>query len=357
MIKIFILIALTAISSLLMAQNKITVANVDFATADPAHKVANQSITLEAENVKKFSGETKDKLTIKIENIPVGATIKTTTGESVTTEGADNYFDITTAIKAAIAAEEEDKMYKITFKPAGAAAGLAATLSTTIILKWKKIPKEDVNAASFIQGKKNRDKIINGFKANAAFSNPYDNKNNRIDLYFNENGKLLSHLPVNVDQNDIFYMHIVCEKGDEDKYSVNITEGEFAPTDLAIRPFTKLTDASASSTGIAAEQAPKVYTSIVLQAGPFTTDNFKFQISYDSSGIEKNGLLYSLKVNKLFHVGIGVSIVSSGLEAPDYKTLITGTDTTLQALNGGRRTLFTFNVIWYWSIFHQKSKD
>ena len=73
-------------------------------------------------------------------------------------------------------------------------------------------------------------------------------------------------------------------------------------------------------------------------------------------GTEKSGLLYSVKINKLFHVGVGVSIVRSNLEAPEYKTYFNGDDTTIQSFNGGSRTLFTFNVIWYWTIFHQKKE-
>jgi len=83
-------------------------------------------------------------------------------------------------------------------------------------------------------------------------------------------------------------------------------------------------------------------------------ENFKFQIVYDLLGTEKSGTEYSFKINKLFHIGVGVSVIRSSLKAPEYRTFFDGTNTVVHAFDEGARTLFSFNVIWYWTIFQQK---
>lgn len=311
---------------------------------------------IEAKDVQKIK-ESNGKLTINVKNIPKNAIVDLAGIEAGNKEEKDGIviFDITEDVKATLT--KSDKTEKAMKLLISVKAG-AKEIEFPVTIKWDKLQSSTSNLSAIEKGKENRDKLIAQFKARTSFSSPYDNKNDKIDLYFNENGRMLNHLPVNVDQNDIFYMHIVCEKGEEEKYRVNVTEGDFAPTDLAIRPFTNIADGiTGSSTGNKeGDLIPKEYSENILQAGPFTSNNFKFQIAYDILGTERNGPEYSFKINKLFHVGVGVSIVSSGLKAPDYKTYFNGTDTTIKAFNEGRRALFTFNVIWYWTIFHQNTK-
>jgi hypothetical protein len=261
-------------------------------------------------------------------------------------------FDITDDVRDAISKFKDKRTF--TFKLSNAANPTPKECGS-IEITWKKIEKAS-SADVELKAQQNKKKIADQFRRNTSFTNPYNNKADIIDLYFNENGRLLNHLPVNVDQNDIFFMHIVCVKGDELKYRVNVVEGEYAPVDLAIRPFDKLTDVTGQGDeGEEPEEIAKEYTSIVLRSGPYTTDNFKFQIAFDSTDATiRNGPEYKVKVNKLYHVGVGVSIITSGLENPDYKMHFNGADTTIKAFDGARRTIFTFNVIWYWSILQQK---
>ncbi len=229
-------------------------------------------------------------------------------------------------------------------------------VATPIKLEVKNPPPPPPAGAGTL---KNRQQIIDSLKGRGRFRNPYDYKNNKVYLYFDANGKLLNHLPVNIDQNDQFIITIVCQKGDENLYSLNISEGDYAANDLVIRPH----DGINAATGIVAQSSEGTsvlaYTVTTIIHEPVTTERFQFQIAYDDS--VRNHVIthsdpHSIRINKLYHVGVGVSIVSSGLENPGFKTFYNGTDTTIQAFNTGRRTIFTFNVIWYWSILQQKKE-
>ena len=60
---------------------------------------------------------------------------------------------------------------------------------------------------------------------------------------------------------------------------------------------------------------------------------------------------YPLRINKLYHVGVGVSLINTTLSSPDFRvTPLTSNTNTISATNTGNRTLITFNVIWYWSL-------
>ena len=98
------------------------------------------------------------------------------------------------------------------------------------------------------------------------------------------------------------------------------------------------------------------YTQIkpLLVAGPFTSEYFKFSRTHPTTGdTDDNGPEYSMKINKLYHVGVGVSYIGTNLASPDFRTIFNGTDTTIQSYNGGSRSMLTFNAIWYWSVLQQ----
>lgn len=193
------------------------------------------------------------------------------------------------------------------------------------------------------------------------FNDPYDDKNNKVYLYFDENGKLLNNLPVNVDQNDKYYLSIISPKEMANRYSLKTVEGIYEPVDLLIRPITKpnLGDKTVSQSAEDMEQIE--YAIKLIIAGPFTSDYFRFQITYDDTNAngqakKMHSEVYSMKVNKLFHVGVGVSLINTNLSNPTFKTISNATDTTIQAFNSGSRTLVTLNVIWYWSVLQQNRK-
>lgn len=291
-------------------------------------------------------------VTIDFSGIPPGKSIKVNITDL---PAGSTSLDITKDLRSIVLSNKDEKRtYVIKLVDAAHPAGQPCG---SLEITWtKKATNVTKNAITDAKTKANRKREIDKFMKSEFFDKPYDNKGDKVHLYFDENGRLLNFLPVNVDQNDIFYMHILCVKGDEEKYQINVVQGDYSPSDLAIRPFDKITTFGNSDEDMIEEKLEVEYSNTTRRAGPYTSDYFKFQISYDSSGSVANGPEYKLKINKLFHVGVGVSIVRSNLEAPEYKTYYNGTDTTIEAFNGGSRTLFTFNVIWYWTIFHQKVK-
>jgi hypothetical protein len=219
-----------------------------------------------------------------------------------------------------------------------------------LTIRWNPFSRSEATEVS----SDNRNNIIRSFEENFSFKKPYDIKKNRIDLYFNESGRLLNFLPVNMDQNDIFYFHIISKTDDTERYRINVIEGLYAPVDLSIKPYDKTITRGQALTGV----KPTNYVIVDKQQGPFTTDNFSFQVAFDSlNGQIFNGPAYSLKINKLYHVGIGVSIISTYLENPDFRIApIDSITNTIESYNTGARALFTINAIWYWNVLNQGIK-
>jgi|GEM_PF-3513918 len=332
------------------------VAQVDPAAFNVTTRPVIPTDPLKDEDRDRFAKAGTDKILVVLGAIPAG---KRYTLNGAAME-ADNSFDITDDIRNAITTKKDKRSF--VFREIDAANVSPGRECGSLQITWKPASSNAANAPGQQLAKaaeESRQKIIAQWKRRPSFADPYNNKLNRIDLYFDENGRLLNHLPVNMDQNDVFYMNIVCLKGDEEKYFVNVTEGDFSPVDLAIRPFEKIkTPEGQALTEEAAKDIPKEYVAIQLQSGPYTSDLFKFQIAYDSAQNKlRNGPEYKTRINKLFHVGVGVSILSSSLQNPDFRTFAKAPgDTTLVAVNGGRRTLFSINAVWYWTIFHQRPK-
>ena len=195
-------------------------------------------------------------------------------------------------------------------------------------------------------------------KENLNFYTPYDDKNNKVFLYFDENGKMLNNQPVNVDQSDKFHFIIACYEKDKNKYDVDVIKGSYSPSDLVIKPVEKINTNGPKTESDNAKLKLYEPTQIELIKGPFTTETFEFQISYIDSVEKKykHSKLYSFNINKLYHVGVGVSFIGTNLSNPEYRTVFNGTDTTIQSYNGGSRSMLTFNAIWYWSVLQQNSR-
>ncbi len=229
-----------------------------------------------------------------------------------------------------------------------------AAHTSSVIVNIK--PKEEGGTSSGTETMSISDFIDGNFRNQTNFMNPYDDKHNKVFLYFNENGKMLNSQPVNVDQNDEFHFIIACYKKDKDNYDVEVLEGIYSPSDLTIRPFKIIKNGTATkeSTGNASASDHEP-TQIEIVSHPFTSETFKFQISYYDSTEKKykHSKPYSFTINKLNHVGIGVSYIGTNLASPDFRTIFNGTDTTIQSYNGGSRSMLTFNAIWYWSVLQQ----
>jgi hypothetical protein len=315
-------------------------------------KSKNTAITLNDLEVKKLITDTTQKLLLIVANVDITllhnnwncndkAAIIDTSEKKMT-------FDVTAEIRNKI---EDDTIKTLRIRNNESEFAI-------IVIKWEEINNKRNQEGTENASSEYREIILQSFKNNESFSKPYNYKKNKIDLFFNENGRLLNCLPVNVDQNDIFLLHIICKKDDNERYRVNIVEGLYAPADLSIRPFDKMIVTKSETTGNKGEPIKIEYEAITLQSGPFTSDNFTFQIAYDSINNETyNGPPYTIKINKLYHVGVGISMIRTGLENPDFRIapLDSGTN-TIESYDNGARTLLTFNVIWYWSILQQNPR-
>ncbi len=176
----------------------------------------------------------------------------------------------------------------------------------------------------------------------------YDRKGNRAYFFFDENGILLGPAPVNIDADDFIDLYIAVPETLVGNYSLEMV-GDYNASDLSIRPYTPIVLGAAHSTGT----PPSVkYVYIHRTFGPFTSDKAQIKI-YGKDKDDKKSLLnppVEVKINKLYNVGIGASFVSTTLANPDFDVFpISGTtDNTIRKVNDGKRTMATFNVIYYW---------
>jgi len=170
-------------------------------------------------------------------------------------------------------------------------------------------------------------------------------------IILDENGRLIGNVPVNIDQDDKVYIYLVVDVDDIDKYDLEVIGGEYSPVDLQIRSYEPINKDALSAQG---SKLPNKWTVIRFERGPYTSDNVTFNIkktdkNKDNEDETKTLSTYTMKINKLYHVAIGASFVTTNLAKPDFDVFpLTDTTNTINTLNGGSRTMFTFNVIWYW---------
>lgn len=172
----------------------------------------------------------------------------------------------------------------------------------------------------------------------------YDKEANRAYLIVDENGNLYGNNPVNIDADDKIYVIMIGKFGEISKRKVDFI-GSYAPVELQIRSFAPPTLVTANAFKIKGNEEIDVK---VFSSSPFTSQNVTIKIK------NKNGTsvlsTYSLRVNKLFHLGFGVSFNRTALADPNFVTSpLSGTTNTIVKTNDGYRNLISFNAIWYWS--------
>jgi hypothetical protein len=166
----------------------------------------------------------------------------------------------------------------------------------------------------------------------------YDNSNDRAFLFVDENGSLIGNAPVNIDQDDIIYVIVIGKKATVDKFNVDFV-GSYAPVDLQMRSFEPVAAAFKQNS------LARTYRVKIFRRGPFTSESVSIKIKKGKSV----AATYSLRVNKLFNLGFGVGINISDLQSPEYElSPLSDTENTIIEKNAGKRTIFSFNVIWYW---------
>jgi|GEM_PF-4784783 len=188
---------------------------------------------------------------------------------------------------------------------------------------------------------------------------------NRIHLFFDRYGYLLNDVPPNANWETSFTIHIFDDTKLLGNYQVEVTEGDYSPSDLSIRPSPAITSQGTGTTHSTGSKDDKIeYGWRAFPHGPVTTEFFKFKIVYffahskegQTKTTKYESPVHAVRVNKLYHVGLGVSLVNTWLTTPEYRVtpLETGGN-TITALNDGSRVVFTFNAIWYWSVLQDQS--
>lgn len=175
----------------------------------------------------------------------------------------------------------------------------------------------------------------------------YKPTRNKAFIVLDERGKLIGNLPVNLDQDDYIYILVATPVRTEDDYDLEVVGGEYAPVDLQIRSY----DAPASIS-TQSKRKPADWSFVAWERGPYTSDQVTFNVKRKdlTTGNYTTIGSYTVRINKLYHVGIGASFVSTRLASPTYDVGTNGTGAqTIMITDDGTRTFATFNVIWYWS--------
>lgn len=186
----------------------------------------------------------------------------------------------------------------------------------------------------------------------SRFGRPYDIRENTVYMVIGPNGRMLTPVPANVDQDDRFIITVVALSTTIHRYDIRVDEGEYAPSDFVIRPTTEIDLAAAQGTGQTAVQWDTA--SFVL--GPYTTPKFVFTVTYDDSakGRVVDLRSHSIRINPLYHASLGVGVVRTQLALESFRAIdLTGGNTTrtIVAVNGGDRAIPLASAILHWSIF------
>jgi hypothetical protein len=178
---------------------------------------------------------------------------------------------------------------------------------------------------------------------------PYDVGRNEVHIVVGPNGKMLSPMPANTDQDDRFFITIVARRSELPRYDIRVDEGTYSPSDFAVRPATALTGIAQSERGA----APDPLDTTTVVRGPFTSANFKFTVTFDDQEQKKIVDLrsQSIPINPLYHAGLGISVVRSQVPSPTFAVVpLDATRNTLQQINAGRRSIAVLTGVLYWNI-------
>ncbi|RWX02272.1 hypothetical protein [Flavobacterium cerinum] len=169
----------------------------------------------------------------------------------------------------------------------------------------------------------------------------YDRKKNLARYFFNKDGILLSMAPVNIDANDYYEVSMIVPKVDQNKYYMTM-DCEYNPSDLSQR-ITAIIDKAGSQSG---GDSQIEYVKITQTFSP-CTDNAK--ILFYKDGVEMANHYDIKKINSLHHYELAASFVSTDLINPEFDVFpLNATQNTIREINNSKRTMVTFNVIFYW---------
>ncbi|WP_034242418.1 hypothetical protein [Aquimarina atlantica] len=178
----------------------------------------------------------------------------------------------------------------------------------------------------------------------------YFRDQDRAYVVVDDKGKLIGNVPVNLDQDDVVYIYAIVDRNFVESYDIEVIGAQYAPLDLQIRSYE-----SPAQIGVANAQGLSMadWTIIRFERGPYTSNNVTFNInkteSVDGVAQKLNLSTYSLNINKVYHVAIGASFISTNLGKPDFDVFpLNDSENTINVVNSEDRTMATFNVIFYW---------
>lgn len=209
--------------------------------------------------------------------------------------------------------------------------------------------KKDAEKSPSSELSKAEEYFQNNFPSIFRNSFHYNRKANKAYLFLNEFGEAIGSIPVNIDQDDKIYVYLACPVSEIDQYKIEAEGGDYNPDDLSIRPFTPVVIPNAEGTGDPNEKYKNIEPK---EFGPYTSSTVVISISKKSAENTYSQInSFTFRINKLYHVAVGVSLINTNLSSPDFKVVaLTSTTNTIDAVNTGNRSLVTFNAIWYWSL-------
>lgn len=179
-------------------------------------------------------------------------------------------------------------------------------------------------------------------------NNQYSEKSNLVVLYYDSLGSALFPVPVNVDQDDRFEIHIIHLANQ--RFEVKQTEGDFVPTSLRI----ERTETPVAAEGEREDEAIP-WTQSVRYFGPFTTDHFGFSIRRTDPGAGEAPVneTHRFSIDPLYDVSFKIALVHTDLIDRAFRVAPRrgGPDSTITSTNGKERGVVVFQAVfynWFW---------
>lgn len=177
--------------------------------------------------------------------------------------------------------------------------------------------------------------------------NTYDRRHDRAYIVIGPEGEVLSKRPVNLDEDDEFIIYLIAPQNDINSYNI-ASNGVYSPSDLSQTNPPNPNMGAQSSSDI-------VWAGKKFSFGPYTNTDAGVTFQLTKSENSKSRIInpsqsLTFAINKFYHVDYAVSVVSTDLSSPDYKVfpIASSTNKTIIAVDEGKRTFISFNVIWYW---------
>ena len=326
-IAITLMLAVSCLFGQLFAQEKITVA----LDQQGQIKADKENLSMKKTDLKNVVVTASDNIAVTAEGI-----LSNGSREAINLAQAANVFTLDwTQVDKKDKYADVRLIYKLSGKP---------DKSTTIAFSKATTTQTFDDFESIFRSSSDIDPRI---RAQFAVSKRYNAKENIAYFFLDNSGKILGKKPVNIDEDDNIKVYMLVRRSERQLYTIEAI-GTYEPTDLAIRSYEPVADIKTVSES--GDDDPWIV--VTEEFGPFTSENITLNVRKKEGDGETSKILntYTIKINDLYHVAVGASFVKTSLENPDFTVAPVngGSENTIVATNTGDRTMFTFNVIWYW---------